>query len=189
MKELIEKIENWGIDKGINYCNPLMQTTKTLEECIELQQAIINYESGIFSKNYDMVGIKAHPYDYFVEQQEKHLNEIKDAIGDVFVTLVILSLQDEEMELAIYNKIERYNPINMSIDLVKAVTDLQLSFNDKYCLFCHNKHALINGIVGFLVSFAEGYDFMLKECIEHAYNEIKDRKGQIVNGLFVKEEN
>ena len=28
---------------------------------------------------------------------------------------------------------------------------------------------------------------VLHECLEHAYNEIKDRKGKTVNGVFVKE--
>ena len=31
-----------------------------------------------------------------------------------------------------------------------------------------------------------GYDFV--SCFEHAYNEIKDRKGSWVNGSFVKEQ-
>src|SRR5690625_4593881 len=28
----------------------------------------------------------------------------------------------------------------------------------------------------------------IKHCISHSYNEIKDRKGKLVNGVFVKEE-
>ena len=28
----------------------------------------------------------------------------------------------------------------------------------------------------------------ITECLEIAYNEIKDRKGKLVNGVFVKEE-
>lgn len=30
-----------------------------------------------------------------------------------------------------------------------------------------------------------GIDFT--ECVEYAYNEIKDRKGKLINGIFVKE--
>ena len=44
MQELIKKIEIWGYDRNLQIANPLIQTTKTLEEVIELQQAIINYE-------------------------------------------------------------------------------------------------------------------------------------------------
>ncbi len=26
----------------------------------------------------------------------------------------------------------------------------------------------------------------IEECIEHAYNEIRDRKGKMINGTFIK---
>lgn len=29
----------------------------------------------------------------------------------------------------------------------------------------------------------------IQECIDHAYNEIKDRKGKMIDGIFVREEN
>ncbi|MEG0408720.1 MAG: hypothetical protein RR623_07595 [Bacilli bacterium] len=44
MEELIKKIEQWGYERDIHLASPLMQTTKTLEEVIELQQAIIKYD-------------------------------------------------------------------------------------------------------------------------------------------------
>ena len=34
---------------------------------------------------------------------------------------------------------------------------------------------------------AAQYSLLVEECDEYAYNEIKDRKGRIVNGVFVKE--
>lgn len=40
-----------------------------------------------------------------------------------------------------------------------------------------------------LTVIAESQGFTLDECIEHAYNVIKDRKGELLpNGVFVKEE-
>lgn len=38
-----------------------------------------------------------------------------------------------------------------------------------------------------LTIIAEQKGYTLKECIEHAYNDIKDRKGKMINGTFVKE--
>lgn len=96
MEQLIFKIKQWGIDRDIDTGNSLIQTTKTLEEVIELQQAICNNQKL----------------------------ETKDAIGDIFVTLVMICLQ-------------------------------------------------------------EGMD--IKDCIEYSYNEIKDRKGKLINDLWVKE--
>lgn len=39
-----------------------------------------------------------------------------------------------------------------------------------------------------LVNLATKCGWSLQECGEHAYNEIKDRKGQMIDGIFVKEE-
>jgi len=47
----------------------------------------------------------------------------------------------------------------------------------------------IGDVVVTLIIQAKMWDLNLQECLEHAYNEIKDRKGKMVNGMFVKEEN
>jgi NTP pyrophosphatase (non-canonical NTP hydrolase) len=38
-----------------------------------------------------------------------------------------------------------------------------------------------------LINIAERNNLTLTECLETAYNDIKDRKGKMVNGVFVKE--
>ena len=38
-----------------------------------------------------------------------------------------------------------------------------------------------------LVIVAAHCGFTIEECIEHAYEEIKDRKGRMENGTFIKE--
>jgi NTP pyrophosphatase (non-canonical NTP hydrolase) len=38
-----------------------------------------------------------------------------------------------------------------------------------------------------LAIIARQHDLTVKECLEHAYNDIKDRKGQLIDGVFVKE--
>lgn len=60
--ELTKAIENWGMEKGIlPHPNPIAQFKKTQEEVNEL-----------------LDGIK-----------KEDLDEIKDAVGDIFVTLVM----------------------------------------------------------------------------------------------------
>jgi NTP pyrophosphatase (non-canonical NTP hydrolase) len=60
--ELTKAIETWGTGRGIlPYPNPMAQFKKTQEEVNELLEGI----------------------------QKEDLNEIKDAIGDIFVTLVM----------------------------------------------------------------------------------------------------
>ena len=46
----------------------------------------------------------------------------------------------------------------------------------------------IGDCVVVLTILAAQYGMTIEECISSAYHEIKDRKGQMVNGVFVKEE-
>ena len=39
-----------------------------------------------------------------------------------------------------------------------------------------------------LINIAEREGTTLEECLEVAYNDIKDRKGRMVDGIFVKDE-
>lgn len=38
-----------------------------------------------------------------------------------------------------------------------------------------------------LINIAERNGYTIEECLEQAYNDIKDRKGRMINGTFVKE--
>ena len=38
-----------------------------------------------------------------------------------------------------------------------------------------------------LAIIARQHNLTVTECLEHAYNDIKDRKGQMIDGVFVKE--
>jgi len=46
----------------------------------------------------------------------------------------------------------------------------------------------IGDIIVVLVNIAERNDISIKDCVDHAFNDIKDRKGVMVDGIFVKEE-
>lgn len=39
-----------------------------------------------------------------------------------------------------------------------------------------------------MINIAEQQNLTLQECLEHAYTEIKDRKGIMIDGIFIKEE-
>jgi len=45
----------------------------------------------------------------------------------------------------------------------------------------------IGDILVVLINIAERNRLTLKECLEVAYDDIKDRKGRMVDGVFVKE--
>ena len=46
----------------------------------------------------------------------------------------------------------------------------------------------IGDIMVVLLNIAVRNNLSLTDCLNHAYNDIKDRKGQMIDGIFVKEE-
>lgn len=46
----------------------------------------------------------------------------------------------------------------------------------------------IGDVVVTLVAIALQLNLDFDECVEFAYNQIKDRKGKLINGIFVKEQ-
>ena len=97
MDNLIEKVEKWFIERGLDKADPMKQMLKLFEELGEIASGMARNDIG----------------------------EVIDGIGDVLVVLIGLSMQ-----------------LGISVE----------------------------------------------ECLNIAYNEIKDRKGKLVNGVFIKEE-
>ena len=97
--------------------------------------------------------------------------KIKDSIGDCGVVLIILNeqCQIEKPENQIKHTMRYLNDLSWLIDDGK----------DKFVL-CE----LITELNG----YAHYYGFTMLECLEHAYDQIKDRKGRMIDGVFVKEE-
>jgi phosphoribosyl-ATP pyrophosphohydrolase len=97
---------------------------------------------------------------------------IIDGIGDIAVTIIIYSEQTGnkiDYKAVFYNFRKRsHNEIVASL----------LSF----IIEGHPKYAFST-----LHELAESFDLSLEECLEAAWNEIKDRKGKTVNGVFVKD--
>lgn len=45
----------------------------------------------------------------------------------------------------------------------------------------------IGDMIVVLINIAERNGYTIEECLEQAYNDIKDRKGKMIDGTFVKE--
>lgn len=95
MNELVELVEKWAKNKGLDKADPSKQMLKVVEETGEVAAALARNDQ----------------------------DDLRDGIGDVAVTLIILALQS---------------------------------------------------------------DMDIYECLNVAYDEIKDRTGKMVNGVFVK---
>jgi len=141
LQELQPLIIEWAKNKNIHLPEcALKQRLKLIEECGELASAILKDN---------------------VELQ-------KDAIGDIFVVLVILAEQIEDRINFVFCPTGEKDHYVMLLDLF-ASTDRQISTAIDY----------LNDI-----SLLLNHD--LTECANLAWNEIKDRKGNTVNGTFIK---
>ena len=163
IKKLIENIEQWGKDRELDKKATVEgQAVKTAEEMAEL-----------------IIGISKDKIDV-----------IEDSIGDVFVTLVIGNMIDKKFDFkSIYEKTDEdyerrtqyfiyLKPLSL-IDFILSNTALltKLGYEEEN----------LKDIIYLLMRISERYGLKFVECVESAYKEIKDRKGKMINGQFVKE--
>ena len=80
------------------------------------------------------------------------------------------------------NIIEGGNAKDQCLKLVQEVGELSDSL-------CKGKSPIddIGDCMVVLAIIAEQHGLTISNCLEHAYNDIKDRKGRMIDGVFVKE--
>src|SRR5690554_267863 len=169
-QEFKENVEQWAQDRGIyEHSTALAQCLKAVSELGELADHAIKGDR----------------------------DAMKDDIGDIAVCLVnVAKMVDVESELIPVNNVDCM-PTDVAVSsCAKTISDLCLmvgiyqstgrapvaigSFGD---LKGQMEYAFGHLL---LVSKELGHEFM--DCCEHAWNEIKDRKGRMVpGGAFVKE--
>lgn len=103
---------------------------------------------------------------------------IKDSIGDISVVLIILGYQKN---------------FDYDFSYEKGIEEAQNRVNklDKHMLLCNlSVIGLIETISCFniLEALANKYDTTLIECLNIAWNEIKNRTGNTIDGNFIKDE-
>ncbi|ARE65429.1 hypothetical protein C0145_06465 [Moraxella catarrhalis] len=117
-------------------------------------------------------------YGELCDAVAKHdLEEIKDAIGDIGVVMCIIS--------------EQYNHSTAEDASIGARKTSELDYSvvalaDVLSGVVLNDRLAIDGWF-LLTSIAQAFDFSLEQCLEHAYNEIKDRRGVMFDGVFIKD--
>ncbi|QLB44365.1 MazG-like family protein [Mannheimia pernigra] len=104
---------------------------------------------------------------------------IKDAIGDCFVVLVILNKQiQNEANLLIGYETEGRSFDVLFIWIIKNISDLVEDLNG------YN----IQSVVCDLKSIASHFNLNFQDCVQSAYDQIKDRKGEMRDGIWIKNE-
>ena len=122
---------------------------------------------------------------------------IQDAIGDVMVTLINYCYKERIDVLEQIN-----NVLNFEEKRGYIKVQLALNIQDSLNRLMHANFRLlgiggetpflyfyeITSIIGYLDDIAFLENTTLEECLNIAYNEIKNRKGIIINGKFIKDE-
>ncbi len=172
--ELIKAVEQWFYDRGLHEADPEKQYLKLIEEIGELA-------SGIARSDEDV---------------------IKDSIGDIAVVIIGLCTQtgvNAQRAFDIDIKVQDAQGFNI-VMLVTLMKEMQsLFYGSSHVMYCklHNLKAVkyartilledMVNVLSRLSSVSRHLNMDLIDCIGSAYNEIKDRKGKMVNGVFVKE--
>ncbi len=81
------------------------------------------------------------------------------------------------------NLIKGAGPKDQCLKLIQEVGELSDSL-------CKGKSPIddIGDCMVVLTIIAEQSGLTIEECLSHAYNDIKDRKGKMIDGVFVKED-
>lgn len=180
MSTQVLKIMEWADEKGIGKDGYVeTQLAKSTEENAELQHAVAKNE--INRKN---TGI---------EITDKNLLDIEDAIGDIFVTLVTTvyaKLKDKDLVLKAFRRAckENYclNKMYKS-DIILYAKKFDMDFWKNSMELIGGSDHILYHYIKFLRQVSYTYNTYLTNCVEIAYNTIKNRRGKTVNGEFVKE--
>ena len=105
-----------------------------------------------------------------------------DAIGDMLVVMIIYKQQLG------YGSNDVLKPKQDNIDFIGRLEDIDLIDYAGYGIVQTRSYIQsIEQVVDNLTMLAYRLGTNLEECLAAAYDEIKDRRGKMVNGVFVKE--
>lgn len=152
------KIQQWAIDRGLGGGDGERQLYKLVEEMGELA-------SGIAKGSRDA---------------------IIDAIGDMAVVLTVYCTQ-RTLPIWYGSSWTRKDKLPIGVSRDKLFPRLTLQVGDFMMEHTLHEAKQVNDLFGGLKLIANSYGCTLIDCIDSAYNEIKDRKGKTVNGVFIKE--
>jgi hypothetical protein len=116
---------------------------------------------------------------------------IQDAIGDVMVTLINYCYFKKIDFVKVYEQIQYDDSEAINLYCALTVNDIIAFFlrNIIYSSYKPLKETIfstVSHILRNLQNITINDNTTLEECLNIAYNEIKNRKGKIINGKFIK---
>lgn len=110
---------------------------------------------------------------------------VKDSIGDVVVVLIILAQQQGLEKISDFNII--YNHLQPS-DLMPQASETIGLISLKVRRTKDEIEEPIVRLISYLRTIAKYENLKFEDCLSQAWNEIKDREGKLIDGVWVKEE-
>ena len=111
--------------------------------------------------------------------------DCRDDIGDVFVVLTIMAKQTG---MSILNSVNKKDfPLDESVKVVVGRLSEQLTTLSLFSQENRLPIFALNNAISYLKLICLINRYTLEECVAIAYNDIKDRKGVMFNGVFIKE--
>ena len=167
IQELVPLIQEWAKERKIyEELTPFDQLLKTHEEVGELIKACYDNDKPAIQDAIGDTMICLINYCYFIELDV--IKKIKQAVE--------LSLPELDI---ITRVIEVYKSLGRLISINMRNGDKKLSEPSEIRVF---------GVAFHLNKIALLENTTLEECLNIAYNEIKNRTGKLINGKFVKDE-
>lgn len=158
LKKLITNVQQWSIDRGLDKADSKKQLLKLYEEFGELA-------SGLAKGNKEVV---------------------KDSIGDVVVVLIILAQQQDIRQISdlciIFDNLSTNNLMPRASELIGLIS-LRVRRKTEKTI-----EEYIVRLFSCLRTIAKRENLKFEDCLSQAWNEIKDRKGKLIDGVWVKEE-
>lgn len=155
---LEEKVEQWFVDRNLHEANPVKQFEKLMEEAGELYMGIAKGKSDL----------------------------TKDALGDMQVVLIGI-----EQQLKNGAQIEA-SPQDMELFLLASSLGSMAQKIHKHIMHNETQTPLVRSELVSLHSSIHAIAIhnltTANDCLALAYEEIKDRKGRLIDGIWVKEE-
>ena len=165
IQELVPLIHQWAKERKIyEQLTPFDELLKTHEEVGELIKACYDNDKPA----------------------------IQDAIGDVMVTLINYCYIIDGDAVSFFGKYKKTTydkyakAIYTSITINETLSGLMRSACVYKTKISHTTSLCISLIFDCLYTLADLYNTTLEECLNLAYNEIKDRKGKVINRKFIK---
>jgi len=165
MQELIQQVQAWANERGLNKLEQIRnQFLKVMSEYGETCDAILHRE-----KNGD--------------------KDLIDGLGDIIVTIIVICHM-KGIEFKASNTDAKFdyqfNPDIYFGNLLYELYSLNKAafYNQEHPTFMHR----CSEVCTELYSYINHFGFTPEQCLAAAYSEIKDRKGVTVNGTFIKDE-